>query len=325
MAVTRTPAPWRRPAPAPSNSPAARGTAMPGAIAGNSPVMTAPRVTSAGKNIPLAKAGRHDRSAPPAPGPPARRGSRGRGCVPRGVALAMARLVFACRRHQPATGTGRDGPGRSAARPADPLRRWHRIRAGLRIAESRPPGQLWVRGPPRAVLVPGRQRAVPGTGSQPGLPRCRAGEGGACRAVNMAHTTFPASPGVVQPHRSLNAQIICSPRPASASEPGVRGTGTAVPGSATAHSTQGPCCSRPSRTGRRGSGIAGPRQGVPQRVGHHLRHHDRDVLAAVCRAPPAQGGEGEVPRSTDRPGLCAERARGDPRRAGPVCPGGIRR
>ena len=44
---------------------------------------------------------------------------------------------------------------------------------------------------------PGRQRAVPGTGSRPARPGYRAGEGGACRAVNMAHTTFPASPGVV--------------------------------------------------------------------------------------------------------------------------------
>ena len=31
-----------------------------------------------------------------------------------------------------------------------------------------------------------------------------------------------------------------------------------MPGSATAHSTQGPCCSRPSRTGRRGPVSPGP-------------------------------------------------------------------
>ena len=90
----------------------------------------------------------------------------------------------------------RVGPDRSAARSADPFRPWHRIRAVLRIAESRPPGRLWARGPP-GRSCPGRQRAVPGTGSRPGLLGYRAGEGGACRAVNMAHTTFPASPGVV--------------------------------------------------------------------------------------------------------------------------------
>ncbi len=45
---------------------------------------------------------------------------------------------------------------------------------------------------------------------------------------------------------------MCSPRPVSAREPGVCGTGAARLGSATAHSTPGPCCSRPSRIGRRG-------------------------------------------------------------------------
>ena len=97
--------------PAPSNSPAARGTAIPGAIAGNFPVMTAPRVTSAGKNIPLTKAGRHDRPAPRRPDHQPGEGREG-GAVYRGdgvVALATARLIFACRPHQPATGTGRAG------------------------------------------------------------------------------------------------------------------------------------------------------------------------------------------------------------------------
>jgi Transposase DDE domain len=46
-------------------------------------------------------------------------------------------------------------------------------------------------------LGPGRQRAVPGTRSLPGLPWYRPGEGGACRAVNIAHTTLPVSLGVV--------------------------------------------------------------------------------------------------------------------------------
>ena len=44
----------------------------------------------------------------------------------------------------------------------------------------------------------------------------------------------------------------CSPRPVSSREPSVRGAGAVLPGSATAHSTQGPGWSRPSRIGRRG-------------------------------------------------------------------------
>ena len=174
MAVTRTPAPWRRPAPAPSNSPAARGTAIPGAIAGNFPVMTAPRVTSAGKDIPLAKAGRHDRPGAPGAGPPARRGSRGRGCVlrGRGPGHGQARIRVptapACYRYGPGRAGQIGGPaGRS------PSGEGIGSGLGLSIAESRPPGRLWVRGPRRAVLVPvvsvlfpepGRGRDCPGTG-----------------------------------------------------------------------------------------------------------------------------------------------------------------
>jgi len=37
-----------------------------------------------------------------------------------------------------------------------------------------------------------------------------------------------------------------------------------------------------------GPGTAGSGQGVPQRVGQQLRHHDRDVWAALCHAPPEQ-------------------------------------
>ena len=93
----------------------------------------------------------------------------------------------------------RAGSGRTDRRPGWPIpfRRWHRIRAGLEdreVASARP--ALGARTTPGGV-GPGRQRAVPGTGSRPGLPWCRAGEGGACRAVNMAHTTFPVSLGVV--------------------------------------------------------------------------------------------------------------------------------
>src|SRR5258708_31323582 len=49
-----------------------------------------------------------------------------------------------------------------------------------------------------------------------------------------------------------------SPRPVSARELGSLGTGGCWLGSATAHSTQGPGCTRPSRTGHRGRGAPGP-------------------------------------------------------------------
>ena len=198
MAVTRTPAPWRRPARLVEFA-SGPPDGDPRCYARNSPVMTAPPVTSAGKNIlprrPGAATGRASRRPNHQPSQGAGGGAayRGDGAWP------WPGSYLACRRHTSLlpgrAGPGRAGPDRSAARPADP---------------DRPPG----------------------------------------------------------------------------------------------------------------TGIAGPRQGVPQRVGHHLRHHDRDVLAAVCRTPPAQRGDGEVPRSTDRPGLSFERARGDPRRAGPACRAG---
>ena len=96
----------------------------------------------------------------------------------------------------------------------------------------------------------GRGRACSGTG--PGRTD------GASRGQNRAHTTFPVSLRVVQPHLSLSAQMMCSPRPVWSREPGVRGAGAAVPGSATAHSTQSPGCSRPSRIGRPGPVPPGP-------------------------------------------------------------------
>ena len=61
------------------------------------------------------------------------------------------------------------GSPRVASTPI-PFRPWHRIRAGLRIAESRPPGRLWVREPAPGGLDPGRQGAVPGTRSRPRRP-----------------------------------------------------------------------------------------------------------------------------------------------------------
>jgi len=102
---------------------------------------------------------------------------------------------------------------------------------------------------------------LPGSRTGRGRACSRIGPGrtdGASRVQNRTHTTFPVSLGVVQPHLSLSAQMMCSPRPVWSREPGVRGAGAAVPGSATAHSTQGPGCSRPSRIGRPGPVPPGP-------------------------------------------------------------------
>ena len=130
------------------------------------------------------------------------RGREGWGCVPLGRGRATGHGQPRIRAPtRPALLPGRAVSGRTDRRLGRPIpfRPWHRIRAGLRIAESRPPGRLWVREPAPRGLGPGRQGAVPGTRSRPGRPWYRAGggEGGVCRAVNMAHTTFPASLGVV--------------------------------------------------------------------------------------------------------------------------------
>jgi hypothetical protein len=129
---------------------------------------------------------------------------------------------------------------------------------------SLPPG-TWVSwvlslGRPNSSLTtpcdrsfPGRQRAVPGTGSRPGLPGYRAG-GRRCVPCGEhgPHDLSRVAWRGIAPQVAVRADYLqpaAGPRPANR---GVRGTGAALPGSATAHSTQGPCCSRPSRTGRRG-------------------------------------------------------------------------
>src|SRR5207247_488385 len=58
----------------------------------------------------------------------------------------------------------------------------------------------------------------------------------------------PRAPRAVEPHLSASARTTCRPRPDSASRSASFVTGAAVLGSATAHSTHGPGCSRPSRT-----------------------------------------------------------------------------
>src|SRR6266702_4175190 len=70
-------------------------------------------------------------------------------------------------------------------------------------------------------------------------------------AENLAHTTFPAGPGSVQPHPLLSEATTCSPRPLSARKSGSLTTGTRSLGSATAQSKDGPGCSKPSRIGQR--------------------------------------------------------------------------
>jgi hypothetical protein len=181
--------------PAPSNSPAAPRTAIPDAIPGI-PGDDRPAGHLGGQEHPAAKAGRRG-------GPASRRPDH----QPREGAGAGLRIAGTGRgpghdqahiRVSAAPAWCRYGPGRADRRPGRPVpfRRWHRIRAGMSIAEPRPPAGSGRADHP-GWSCPGRQRAVPGTGLRPGLPGCRAGEGGACRAVNRAHTTFPASLGVV--------------------------------------------------------------------------------------------------------------------------------
>src|SRR5579871_5619361 len=73
----------------------------------------------------------------------------------------------------------------------------------------------------------------------------------------MAQTTLPLGPGGVQPHSSHSDDTTCSPRPDSPNQHGSLTTGTSSLGSDTAHSTHGPGCSRPSRTGQRGHAVPG--------------------------------------------------------------------
>src|SRR5262249_27241965 len=70
--------------------------------------------------------------------------------------------------------------------------------------------------------------------------------------ANMAQTALPLGPGSVQPHSSDSEATTCSPRPDSPNQPASPGTGTSSLGSETAHSTHGPGCSSPRRTGHRG-------------------------------------------------------------------------
>ena len=168
--------------PAPSN-PAAAGRRSPALLPGISAVMTAPRVTRRARTSLWRRPGATTGRRPGARTTSPVRGREG-GAVYRGdggVALAMARLVFAGRRHQPATGTGRVGPDRSAARLADPLPAmasdpgWAEDRG---VASARP---AWARGPPRAVLVPVVSVLFPAPGR--GLACPGAGPGKAVRAV----------------------------------------------------------------------------------------------------------------------------------------------
>jgi hypothetical protein len=65
-------------------------------------------------------------------------------------------------------------------------------------------------------------------------------------------------------------------------------------------------------------GRAGSWQGVTQRIGQQLRHHDRDVAGAFRPTPPLHGGDSKIPGCWDRCGICARRADGHLRETGPL-------
>ena len=122
MAVTTTLAPWRRPASPPRRTgprPAGQQPRCPGLLPGF-PGDDRPAGHLGGQEHPFGE-GRAPRPAgAPAPGPPARRGSRGRGCVPRGrgPGHGQARIrgptAPACYRYRPGRSGQIGGPaGRS--------------------------------------------------------------------------------------------------------------------------------------------------------------------------------------------------------------------
>ena len=197
MAVTTTPAPWRRPARPPRRArpwPAGRRRSR-----RCCPVfLDVPRGSPRRADHPLTKAERHDRPAPGArttsPDRVARVGpcTAGTGGGPWGHGQAHISRADGTSLLPVGAGSGRTD---RRTGPPIPCQRWHPIKAGHGGAVSARPA-LAARTVPGGVR-PGRQRAIPGTRSRPGLPGYRAGEGGACRGLNMAHTTFPASLGVV--------------------------------------------------------------------------------------------------------------------------------
>src|SRR5262249_911063 len=116
-------------------------------------------------------------------------------------------------------------------------------------------GYVGSAGGPVASVAAGWTRSLPSlAGAQP-----LAGAGRQARrnyrgwlVANMAQTALPLGPGSVQPHSSDSEATTCSPRPDSPNQPASLGTGTSSLGSETAHSTHGPGCSSPRRTGQRG-------------------------------------------------------------------------
>ena len=133
-------------------------------------------------------------------------------------------------------------------------------------------GSPWLVLPSRAV--PGPVAAWPA-----GVP----GRGWRCRprAEQGKHDLSGLAGRGVAPLVAERAdEVQSAASPAEGAGPLPCPSGLARVGDRAQHAGPGLRQAEPDR--RPGPGIAGPRQGMPQRIGHKLRHHDRVVWAALC-------------------------------------------
>ena len=133
---------------------------------------------------------------------------------------------------------------------------------------------------------PGRQHAVPGTRSLPGLPGCRAGEGRACRGLNIAHTTFRRRLAWCSPPIAKRADHL---QPAAGLGQGAGRSRHRSRFARVGDRTQHPASllqqAEPDAT--LVARYRRARQGVPKPAsGQQLRHYDRDVLAVLAAPLP---------------------------------------
>ena len=117
--------------------------------------------------------------------------------------------------------------------------------------------------------------------SRPGLLGYRAGAGDVGRGQNKAHDLSGLAGRGVAPLVAERAdEVRSAASPVEGAGPLPCPSGLARVGDRAQHAGPGLQQAEPDR--RPGPGIAGPRQGMPSRIGHKLRHHDRDVWAALC-------------------------------------------
>ena len=129
------------------------------------------------------------------------------------------------------------------------------------------------------LVLPSRE--VPGR-SGPDLLGYRAGAGDAGRGQNKANNDLSglAGRGVAPLVAERADEVQSAASPVEGAGPLPCPSGLARVGDRAQHAGPGLQQAEPDRRPR--PGIAGPRQGMPSRIGHKLRHHDRVVWAALC-------------------------------------------